>query len=280
MREAAPALENGEPIENASLARAEQVVAPGDGGIHRALALGKVAVSVRENSEPVVESRQERLRRKDSHTRRGELDREREPVEPATDVRDGARVALGEREAALGLARPLGEERDRRVSQQRVDVSRPACGRKLERRDGHHALGRHAERRAARDERSERRGIVEQSRDERRRVDDLLEVVEDEQQPPRDEVPGKRVDGGRAAGLLEPERPGDRRGDEERVADRRQVDEEDTVREVRNEIARDSSRESGLPVPPGPVSVTRRAPSRRRLATARTSSARPRMRSV
>ena len=194
----------------------------------------------------------QRLRRQDSYACGGELDREREPVEPATDVRDRTRVALGEREASLASRARSANPATDAVSQQRVDVCRPVRGRELERRDGHHALGRYAERRAARHERSECRGTPRAIARRAAAASTTCSKLSRTSSSRREtRYPASASAAGSAARLLEPERPGDRRGDEERVADRRQVDEEDPVREVRDEIARDRPREASLPGPAG-----------------------------
>ena len=93
------------------------------------------------------------------------------------------------------------------------------------------------------------------SRELGRGVHHLLEVVEQEQHPALADVLGEAV--------LGAERLRDRLGDQRRIAQRRQRDPEDAGREVAGTSSAAASIASRvLPVPPGPVSVTSRAPFR------------------
>ena len=92
--ELAAADEDRQPGEQAALARAEQVVAPGDRAAERLLALGQVARAGRQDAELVLEPLEDRLGREELHPGRRELDRERHPVEPGGDPRDGRRVLV------------------------------------------------------------------------------------------------------------------------------------------------------------------------------------------
>ena len=57
-----------------------------------------------------------------AHARRGELDRERDAVEPTADVDDGRRVLLGQAEIGLRGHRAIHEKAYRRKASQ--------CGRR------------------------------------------------------------------------------------------------------------------------------------------------------
>ena len=75
--------------------------------------------------------------------------------------------------------------------------------------------------------------------------------------------------------VLRAERLGDRLRNERRVAERGQSDPEDTRLVLGHELDAASMASRVLPVPPGPVSVTRRAPSSNRESTSSSSSSRP-----
>ena len=98
-------------------------------------------------------------------------------------------------------------------------------------------------------------------------LDHLLEVVEQEQHLALADVLGQAV--------LGTERLRDRLRDERRIAQRGQADPEDARLVLGDERAAASMASRVLPVPPGPVSVTRRAPSSKRESTSNSSSSRP-----
>ena len=83
--------EDGQAPEQRLLPLEQQVVAPGDRVAQRPLALVGVLGAAGQQGQPLVEPAQERLRRERAHPRRGQLDRERQAVEPAADLRDGLR---------------------------------------------------------------------------------------------------------------------------------------------------------------------------------------------
>ncbi len=89
--------------KQALLCRIEQVVAPLDRGAQRALPLGQVAGAAGEQVEALAEPRQDRLRRQELHARSRELERERQPVEPA---RRSLRPRRGCRRRARSSASP------------------------------------------------------------------------------------------------------------------------------------------------------------------------------
>ena len=84
-------------------------------------------------------------------------------------------------------------------------------------------------------------------------LDHLLEVVEEQEQLPFADVLGEAV--------LRAERLRDRLGDQSGVAERREPDPEDAGAELRDERSPPPrSPAASCPEPPGPVSVSRRAP--------------------
>ena len=65
--------------------------------------------SARQQGQTLVESAQQRGRRERPHPGRGELDRQRQAVEPDDDLRDGLRVHVAEGEIGGRAARALDE---------------------------------------------------------------------------------------------------------------------------------------------------------------------------
>ena len=79
----------------ALIIREQQVVAPGDRRLEGALPIGSAAGRVTQQGEAVVQSSADLGDRQRPRPRRGELDRQREPVERSTHRLDGRLRALG-----------------------------------------------------------------------------------------------------------------------------------------------------------------------------------------
>ena len=79
------------------------------------------AAATREELEALVEPRDQIFGSQGTHARRGELDRERDPVETATQLGHCARVAIGEREVGLGIVRPIHEQLHRVRARERLE---------------------------------------------------------------------------------------------------------------------------------------------------------------
>ena len=157
-----------------------QLVAPVDHRPEGALAPDGAAGAAAKEREPGGQPARELGDRERPQPRRGELDRERQPVEGSAQVDRGFRVRLAEFEGGVGGTRSGDQERHR--------LGRPVRG-------GHHRQRGHRvdqfavelERTTARREHRELRESEQQFVGERRGgIDDLLAVVDDQ-------------DGGRAA---------------------------------------------------------------------------------
>ena len=131
---------------------AEQVVAPVDRAAQRLLARGQVARAARQQREPLARAVEHRLRRQQPDARRGQLDRERQPVQSRQISRDRRRVVGVSAKSARTASRPLDEQRDRVVL--RSAPRRPAAAQVGQRQRWHRelVLAGEAQRRAARDE--------------------------------------------------------------------------------------------------------------------------------
>ena len=103
-RQVATAGEHRQPLEDALLVVEEQLVAPVDDGAQRLLARKRGARPAGEQAEPIVEPSGDLRDRERSGAGGGQLDGERQPVEPGADVGDDTRA--GRRRARAARPRP------------------------------------------------------------------------------------------------------------------------------------------------------------------------------
>ena len=185
-----------------------------------------------EQLQPALEPALERLRREQLHACGGELDGQRQPVEPPADLLDRLAVELVVLEGRQRRFRPRREERDR--------------VRRAERRNGQLALVREVQPLAARDEHGDAGRIRERAREVRRGAEHVLEVVEDQEHAALAEMVVQRLLQGAAARGFDAERLADRRHDERGVVDAAERDERDAVRELLHQLAADLEREARL----------------------------------
>ena len=108
--------EDGEAPERLCLGLAEEPVAPIDRGAQRALPVGRVERTGAEDIQRLAQARIQLLGPEQRGAGGRELDRERQPVEPAADLADGAGIVLAQLEVAVVAARAVGEERAGRCS--------------------------------------------------------------------------------------------------------------------------------------------------------------------
>ncbi len=136
-------------------------MAPLDRGSQRALAGGRITRAAGQEVEAAAEPLEDRRGRERAGAGGGELDRERQPVEPAADLGDCGVVGVGDAGAAH-------KQLDR--------------GLRRQRRQRHLALLGQPQRGLARDQHGHSRRPAQEVADRGRGVDELLEVVEHEQQ--------------------------------------------------------------------------------------------------
>ena len=174
--------EDRQQLEQPLLGGVQQLVAPLDRRPERLLPLRQVAGAAAERLEAARQAVPQRLGREEVEAGGRELDRQRQPVEPAADVGHGGGVVVGQAEVGPDAARPLDEQLDRlELAQLRGRRLRGRRGRQRQRRHRDDVLAAHAERLAARHEQLETRAVGEELDEDRRRDGDLLEVVEHEQ---------------------------------------------------------------------------------------------------
>ena len=129
--------------------RAAGAIAP----IHRRsqglLSLGQVARPAAQQPQPVVQPVPQDLRGEESQVRSGELDGQRQAVEPPADLDHGRGVVVGEREVGAHHARAIDEQLDRLELTDGVGRDLAPVRRQAERRDRVHLFGPDAQRLAA-----------------------------------------------------------------------------------------------------------------------------------
>ena len=189
--------------------------------------------------------------------RRGQLDGERDAVEPVADRHDVADVVVAQREVARTHRARSTNSRTASDSRARGAVS-PAHRRETELRYAPAQLAGHVERcSTGREQRDVGPGAKDGVGRVGAGVHDVLAVVEDEQRPLRGEPAGHAAEAIDAV-LGERQDPADGRGQQLRVGDLDEIDPPHAVRERVDELGTDLLREAGLARSPGPISVTSR----------------------
>ncbi len=103
--------EDRKPAEEDLLVRLEQLVAPLERRSQRLLSSRRPMAAASEQAETVVEPLRDRRRAERSDAPCGQLERERQPIEPKADAGDVVRVLLVQHEAGRGGCGPVDEER-------------------------------------------------------------------------------------------------------------------------------------------------------------------------
>jgi hypothetical protein len=242
-----PAGEDREPLQEALLRLGEQLIAPVQRRTQGAVARQRRTAAAAEQTEDVVQAPRDLLGGYHPDAGGGQLDRQRDAVEPAADLRDRGAVRLAEAEGGEHGARAVDEELHRLAGGQ------PLRGELLrvvgERERGHQPgrLARNAERLAAARQQREARAAPQQRIGERGAgVDQVLAVVEHEQKRARLEVLGERLLGITAGLLAQAELLGDLGGQERRVGERGELDPFDPVRVIARDARGDLQREARL----------------------------------
>ena len=134
--------EDRHPGERQALGVGEQVEAPVDRGAKRALAVGGVSRSAHEHAERMIEASGEIRWRQQPNACGGELQRERQPVQPPADLGDVRGVVLIDDEVRGAGSGAVDEHRHRGET---LELNRRARSRDAghrERADREEALGR------------------------------------------------------------------------------------------------------------------------------------------
>ncbi len=131
---------------------------------------------------------------KDLDSRRGKLDCQRQTVKAATDLGDDPGLRVAGLKVRAGGAGALHEERQGGIAQERPAAGPDRRFRHLERRNLELLLTPEAERLAAGRQETEPGSAGEQVGQGRGGCHHVLEVVEDEQELPRGQIVGHRLD--------------------------------------------------------------------------------------
>jgi hypothetical protein len=247
------AAEHRQPGEERLLLAGEQVVAPVDGRAQRAVAGDGVARAGGEQAEAVVQAGEQLLGGEQAHARGGQLDGERQPVEPRAERGDIGEVRRRDLEARRHGGGAFGEQGDGVIAAELLGRRQAGEIRQAERRDGVFALPVQPERRAAGRQHPQGRAAGEQLADEGRGGQQMLDIVEHEQQVAVAQVAEQHLLDRRRPGFLQPEAPHDAGGDEAGIEDRRQGNEADAILEHVPRAGGDRDRQPRLAGAGGPA---------------------------
>jgi hypothetical protein len=173
--------QRAESAERALLIGAEQLIAPGDGRIHRLLTFGKIARADRREQDVLLKALEQTVEREQLGPWRRELERERQSVEPPANRRHRGAVARREPKVRLHVANTFREQPHRRTSRQ---IRRRRSGGFSSHASGPTTYSRSPRRRrGARLVMSSCRqwNACEKFREQRRRIEDMFEIVEHQQ---------------------------------------------------------------------------------------------------
>ena len=145
------------------------------------LAFGQIARPSCEQLKPVRKPRQHRARRQELHARSGQLDRQRETVQPGANLRDDCRVLLRQLDIGPNRLSTLEKESDRRIPCQFGKLREPLGIGCRQWRKWKLALAPNVEHQPACDQCFDFAAGAEQSRQRGRRLGHLLKVVEHEE---------------------------------------------------------------------------------------------------
>ena len=222
------------------------------------MALHRGALPAGQQPEPLIETPRDLGRSQHRDARRGELDRQRDPVEPSAHLRDRVGVRRVEREARLHRPGPLHEQHHRVALRDRLEPRR--VGRHVERRHPQHPLAGDVEALPTRRQHPHPRTPAHDLVDEvRNRAEQVLAVVEHQQQLLAAQELHQRRGRRRRRRDLHPEhRRPTRRGRPRDHAPRRASTSHAPSRYCGTTSAATSSARRVLPTPPTPVNVTTR----------------------
>ena len=173
--------EDPEAIEDRAIAFVEQRIGPLDRGPQRLMPLDPATPSTGEEPEPFVEEPRDLGRAHAGNPRGGELDRQRDRVEPPADLHDLLRIRRVELQPGPRGRGAIHEQPHRLTPRNRLQA-RLRRRRDVERRHAQQPLAGHAERLAARRQHPHpRRGAQDRLRHLRRFVQEMLAVVQHDQ---------------------------------------------------------------------------------------------------
>ena len=244
--------EHRQPRQRQPLRVAEQVVAPVQGGLQRALTRRRPPHPAGQQPEPVRQPGRDLARRQHPHPRRRQLERQRDPVQPPADLGHRRRGVVADPKVRGHLPGPHLEQPRRVRGRDRAGGPGIGMGHRqpgdLEGRltldDQRHAAGgQHVQ------PRTRRRQLADQRR---ARLHHVLAVVEHDQQVPGTELLGERVRQRLLGSRVDAHRPPNGRRDQPGVAHPLQVHPARPVGKPRRHLPGDLHRQPRLAAAPRP----------------------------
>src|SRR5262249_11448598 len=229
----------------------EQIVTPLDRAPNGLLAGWEIVRPALQKRQPIAEPHQQRLGWKQLAARGRQLERQRQPVQPLADLGHHWCILVGHREVSLDRLGALDEQAYRLVLGQAIERRQLGAIGQLKRRYGELALAREAQRDPAGDEQLELGTRCQQFGKLRCSLEYLLEVVEQQQQCFLAQIVLEALKQRPASPLRDARWLGDRRDDQGRVADRRQIDDVDAIRKLVERFSRGLQRQASFADPAG-----------------------------
>ena len=230
--------EDAEAFEQPLLGLLQQIVRPRDQRAQRLLALQQYATAAGQQLEAILQPLVDVVDGQRAHPRSGELQRERNALEARDEFGHRGRFLLGQRESRLLQLCPVHEKLHRCRTRQRFDAGRPV--RHRQRKHGIGLLAGHPQRFAAGRDNPDIWCRSQQRIGERRGgADQVLAVVENQEQLARFQIRAERLGERPPRLFLHAEDLGGDARNQRVVADRRKVDEPDTVRIRIHHVSRD-----------------------------------------
>ena len=181
--ERASAREDGQAGEGRPLVHIEQLMAPIERGTERLLAWRRIPQPADQDGQGIVQAPGQLHGSQQRDVPRGKLDRQRHPVDPPADLRDGSDVPRAQREPRVARPAAVGEQADRRRPLKRLEIEPIQCRRQRERAHDEQLLTRQPERLATGHHDSKPVTGIHELTHDLRRGQDVLEVVEDDEHP-------------------------------------------------------------------------------------------------
>jgi hypothetical protein len=154
--------EYGEPAQDEALALRQELIAPVQCGVECLVTGQRGASAAHGQAETVVENARQTGDAKHVHTSRGHFDRQRDPVESATDISDCRRVRVGQREFAQAHRGAFDEELHGGIGHRNRRGQAVGDFRHRQRRQAKQDLPGNSDRLAARRENTQSSGTLEE----------------------------------------------------------------------------------------------------------------------
>ncbi len=172
-----------QPTEDYPLLGAQQIMAPRQRGAQGLVALRVVAASTLQYVETRLESGQHRLRWQRPYPRRGELERQRQPVETSTQLGHRRRIFGRQLKHWLDLVRTLNEQLDRGYLAECLHIRGCIRWRCRQGADELQPFATQPQRLAAGGQHDQVRTGLEQLAEARRGLEQVLAIVDHQQKP-------------------------------------------------------------------------------------------------